>query len=32
MKQDVVQMFSIEAYPTQILLDKEGKIIGKWVG
>jgi thiol-disulfide isomerase/thioredoxin len=32
MKQDVVQMFAIEAYPTQILLDKEGKIIGKWVG
>ena len=32
MKQDVVQMFSIEAYPTQILLDKEGKIIGKWTG
>jgi len=32
MKQDVVQMFSIEAYPTQILLNKEGKIIGKWVG
>lgn len=32
MKQDVVQMYSIEAYPTQILLDKEGKIVARWVG
>ncbi len=32
MKQDVVQIYSIEAYPTQILLDKEGKIIQRWVG
>ena len=32
MKQDVVQLFSIEGYPTQILLDKEGKIIGRWLG
>jgi len=32
MKVDVVQLYNIEAYPTQILLDKEGKIIEKWVG
>lgn len=32
MKQDVVQMYSIEGYPTQILLDKEGKIVGRWLG
>jgi thiol-disulfide isomerase/thioredoxin len=32
MKQDVIQMYAIEAYPTQILLDKEGKIVAKWVG
>jgi len=32
MKQDVVQMYSIEAYPTQILLDKEGKIVARWTG
>lgn len=32
MKQNVVQLYSIEGYPTQILLDKEGKIIGKWLG
>ncbi|SMC38576.1 peroxiredoxin family protein [Pedobacter africanus] len=32
MKQDVVQLYSIDAYPTQILLDKEGKIVAKWVG
>lgn len=32
MKQDLIQTFSIEAYPTQILLDKEGKIIARWTG
>jgi len=32
MKQDVVQMYAIEAYPTQILLDKEGKIVARFVG
>lgn len=32
MKQDVVQLYNIEGYPTQILLDKEGKIIGRWLG
>lgn len=32
MKQDVVQMYSIEGYPTQILLDKEGKIVARWLG
>lgn len=32
MKQDVVQLYSVEGYPTQILLDKEGKIIGRWLG
>lgn len=32
MQQDVVQLYSIEGYPTQILLDKEGKIIGRWLG
>jgi thiol-disulfide isomerase/thioredoxin len=32
MKQDVVQLYNIEGYPTQILLDKEGKVIGRWLG
>ncbi|MNK03635.1 Thiol-disulfide oxidoreductase ResA [compost metagenome] len=32
MKQDLVQLYSIEAYPTQILLDKEGKIVARWTG
>lgn len=32
MKHDVVQLYGIEGYPTQILLDKEGKIIGRWMG
>ncbi|MCI9846010.1 TlpA family protein disulfide reductase [Flavobacterium pectinovorum] len=32
MKQDVVQMYSIEAYPTQILLDKEGRLVKRWKG
>lgn len=32
MKQDVVQLYSIEGYPTQILLDKEGKIVARWTG
>lgn len=32
MKQDVVQLYSIEGYPTQILLDKEGKIVARWLG
>lgn len=32
MKQDAIALYGIEAYPTQILLDKEGKIIAKWVG
>lgn len=32
MKQDVVQLYSVDGYPTQILLDKEGKIIGRWLG
>lgn len=32
LKQDVVEMYSIEAYPTQILLDKEGKLVKRWKG
>ena len=32
MKQDVVALYGIEGYPTQILLDKEGKVIAKWLG
>ena len=32
MKQDVVELYDIEAYPTQILLDKEGKVISRWRG
>ncbi|GGH63277.1 thiol-disulfide isomerase/thioredoxin [Filimonas zeae] len=32
MQQDVTAMYSIEGYPTQILLDKEGKIIARWLG
>lgn len=32
MKQDLVQLYSIEAYPTQILLDREGKIVARWTG
>lgn len=32
MKQDVIQMYSIEAYPTQILLDKEGRLVKRWKG
>lgn len=32
MKQDVVRLYDIEGYPTQILLDKEGKIIARWLG
>ncbi|WP_432711615.1 redoxin domain-containing protein [Pedobacter sp.] len=32
MKQDLVQLYGIEGYPTQILLDKEGKIIARWMG
>ncbi|TCC97079.1 peroxiredoxin family protein [Pedobacter hiemivivus] len=32
MKQDLVQLYGIEAYPTQILLDKEGKIVARWTG
>ncbi|TKC08600.1 peroxiredoxin family protein [Pedobacter frigoris] len=32
MKQDVVALYNIEGYPTQILLDKEGKVIAKWLG
>lgn len=32
MKLDVVQLYNIEGYPTQILLDKEGKVIGRWLG
>ena len=32
MKQDVVQLYDIEAYPTQILLDKEGRIVARWRG
>ncbi|WEK17523.1 MAG: TlpA disulfide reductase family protein [Candidatus Pedobacter colombiensis] len=32
MKQDVVQMYAIEGYPTQILLDKDGKIVARWLG
>ncbi|RZM29842.1 MAG: AhpC/TSA family protein [Pedobacter sp.] len=32
MKLDVVQLYNIEGYPTQILLDKEGKIVKRWLG
>lgn len=32
LKQDVVEMYSIEAYPTQILLDKEGRLVKRWKG
>ncbi len=32
MEQDVIQMYNIEAYPTQILLDPDGKMIARWRG
>jgi thiol-disulfide isomerase/thioredoxin len=32
MQQDVVALYSIEGYPTQILLDQQGKIIARWLG
>ncbi|MCD0490411.1 TlpA family protein disulfide reductase [Pedobacter sp. MC2016-14] len=32
MKQDVVRLYDIEGYPTQILLDKDGKIVARWLG
>lgn len=32
MQQDVVAMYSVEGYPTQILLDPQGKIIARWLG
>lgn len=32
MQQDVTAMYSIEGYPTQILLDQQGKIIARWLG
>jgi thiol-disulfide isomerase/thioredoxin len=32
MRQDDIQMYNIDAYPTQILLDKEGKLIARWKG
>jgi thiol-disulfide isomerase/thioredoxin len=32
MEQDATAMYSIEGYPTQILLDQQGKIIARWLG
>lgn len=32
MQQDVIAMYSVEGYPTQILLDPQGKIIARWLG
>lgn len=32
MKVDVVKMYGIDAYPTKLLLDKNGNIIARWVG
>lgn len=32
MQQDATATYSIEGYPTQILLDKEGKMIERWLG
>ena len=32
MQQDLVAMYSVEGYPTQILLDQQGKIIARWLG
>lgn len=32
MQQDVTAMYSIEGYPTQILLDQQGKIVARWLG
>lgn len=29
---DVTRLYGIEGYPTKILLDKEGKILAKWLG
>ncbi|SEW49814.1 TlpA disulfide reductase family protein [Chitinophaga arvensicola] len=29
---DAVSAYGISAFPTKILLDKEGKIIGRWIG
>jgi thiol-disulfide isomerase/thioredoxin len=29
---DVTKLYGIEGYPTKLLLDKEGKVIVKWVG
>lgn len=31
-QQDVTRLYGIEGYPTKLLLDKEGKVIVKWVG
>jgi thiol-disulfide isomerase/thioredoxin len=29
---DVTRLYGIEGYPTKLLLDKEGKILAKWLG
>ena len=31
-EQDVTQLYGIEGFPTKLLLDKDGKIIAKWLG
>lgn len=31
-QEDVTRLYGIEGYPTKLLLDKEGKIIAKWLG
>lgn len=32
MQQDVTALYSVEGYPTQILLDQQGKIVARWLG
>lgn len=32
MKQDVPKLYRVKGFPTYILLDKEGKVIGRWLG
>jgi len=31
-QEDVTRLYGIEGYPTKLLLDKEGRILVKWVG
>lgn len=32
MKVDVVKLYGIDGYPTKVLIDKQGKIIARWLG